>query len=234
MPLEHSAVVVEKRPLTPVVRHVVLRLEEPEAFVFQPGQIIQFVLEPKTLRLFSIASTPAMLPLLELCVDISPGGKGSQFIEGLAPGDRARFRGPFGVFTVPAAETRPLEFVATGAGIAPIRGMIQSLYEAGVSSTRSVTLTFGNRTVPDILYHEEWLALARRVRSFRYHPTLSQPSSEWTGLRGRVTETLSSRRGELARRAFFLCGGPQMVDDTRKVLEGLGVPERDVHFEKFI
>lgn len=234
MPVEHAAVVVEKRTLTPVVRHVVLQLEQPESFAFKPGQIIQFVLEPKTLRLFSIASPRVALPTLELCVDISPGGKGSQFIEKLTEGGRVQFRGPFGVFTVPATETRPLEFVATGAGIAPIRGMIQDLYGSDVAYDRPVTLTFGNRTVPDILYHEEWLALAARAPSFQYHPTLSQPPPEWTGLQGRVTDVLSSRRGEPQHRAFFLCGGPQMVDDTRKVLEALGVPERDVHFEKFI
>ncbi|MDP3685330.1 MAG: FAD-binding oxidoreductase [bacterium] len=234
MSAERSAVVVEKRTLTPWVRHVVLRLDEPATFAFKAGQIIQFILEPKTLRLFSIASIPAVLPLLDLCVDISPGGKGSQFIEGLTPGDRVQFRGPFGVFTVPAAETRPLEFVATGAGIAPIRGMIQSLYGVGVPSARPVTLTFGNRTIPNMLYHDEWLALVARVPSFRYLPTLSQPSSEWNGLHGRVTDVLPSRSGELEHRAFFLCGSAQMVDDTRKVLEDLGVPERDVHFEKFI
>lgn len=233
MPLEHSAVVVEKRSLTPVVRHVVLRLDEPGSFSFRPGQIIQFVLEPKTLRLFSLASTPPALPLLDLCVDISPGGKGSQFVERLTVGARVHFRGPFGVFTVPEAETRPLEFVATGAGIAPIRGMIRGLFEGDAPSERPVTLTFGNRTVPEILYHDEWLALAQRASSFRYHSILSQPSPEWSGLAGRVTDALPLRTAELPNRVFFLCGSPQMVDDARKVLERLGVPEADIHFEKF-
>lgn len=233
MPVEHSAVVVEKRALTPIVRHVVLRLEAPESFAFRPGQIIQFLVEPRALRLFSLASTPAALPLIDLCVDISPGGKGSRFIEACTPGDRVTFRGPFGVFTIPSAETRPLEFIATGAGIAPIRGILRSLFENPISTDRPVTLTFGNRTAADILYHEEWLALAQHAPSFRYHPTLSQPSNDWTGLRGRVTDVLPSRKAELEHRVFFLCGSPTMVDDTRKTLAQIGIPESDVHFEKF-
>ncbi|TSC63876.1 MAG: Na+-transporting NADH:ubiquinone oxidoreductase subunit F [Parcubacteria group bacterium Gr01-1014_106] len=233
MPVEHSAIVVEKRSLTPVVRHLVLRLDQPESFAFRPGHIIQFVVEPRTLRLFSLASTPAALPLIDLCVDISPNGKGSRFIEALTLGERVQFRGPFGVFTVPPEETRPLEFVATGAGIAPIRGMIQALYAHADASARPITLTFGNRTVGDILYHEEWRALEARVSAFRYLPTLSQSSAEWTGLRGRVTDVLPVRKAELAGRVFFLCGSPAMVDDTRNVLAQLGVPERDIHFEKF-
>jgi len=233
MPSERTAVVVEKRPLTPEVRHVVLRLDEPETFSFQPGQIIQFVLDPKTLRLFSLASAPAALPLIELCVDITPGGRGSQFIEGLRLGDRVQFRGPFGVFTVPLKEARPLEFVATGAGIAPIRGMLRGLFEAGNRFERPVALTFGNRRASDILYHDEWLALNAREPAFRYHATLSQPDAGWTGLHGRVTDVLPSRKDEFQNRVFFLCGSPQMVDDTRKVLEEIGIPERDIHFEKF-
>lgn len=228
---EHTARVLERRTLTPVVRHVVLRLESPGEFSFQPGQFIQFVLDRHTLRIFSIASSPTGLPLLELCADVSPGGRGSQFIEGLRPGQAVTFRGPFGMFTVPPTNTRPLEFVATGAGIAPIRAMIHELFQAG--GGRPVVLTFGNRTAADILYHDEWQKLAQRVPSFRYLPALSQPEETWSGARGRVTDLLPSRRTELSGRAFYLCGSPQMVDATRQVLRSLGVPEDDVHFEKF-
>lgn len=229
----HIAEVVEKRALTPAVRHVGLRLADASGFSFRPGQFIQFVLDERTLRQFSIASVPAKLPLIELCVDISPMGRGSRFIEGLELGDRVTFRGPFGVFTVPPAETRPLEFVATGAGIAPIRAMIFEVFERVHGAPSPVTLTFGNRTPSDAPYHDEWQALAARNPTFRYSPTLSQPSADWQGLQGRVTDALQSRKAEFPGRTFFLCGNPEMVDDARKLLGVLGIPEADVHFEKF-
>lgn len=230
---EHAALVVEKRALTPVVRHVVLELEDPASFRFVPGQFVQFVLGPRILRQFSIASARNELPRLDLCVDVSPGGQGSQFIEGLRPGQRVACRGPFGVFVVPEAEQRPLEFVATGAGIAPIRAMIRSLAEGVPGAERRMILTFGNRVEGDILYDEEWRARASRTASFQYVPALSQPSDAWTGARGRVTDLLAARAGALSGRVFLLCGSPQMVDDTRTVLARHGVPDADVHFEKF-
>lgn len=225
------AEVVEKRALTPAVRHVVLTVRDARGFTFRPGQFIQFILDERTLRQFSIASTPEALPRLDLCVDISPMGRGSRFVEGLEPGDHVTFRGPFGVFTVPEAETRPLEFVATGAGIAPIRSMIADAlqWQPGPSA---VTLTFGNRVPGDILYHREWQELAAREPRFRYHPTISQPTADWTGGRGRVTDVLGERT-DLAGRPFYVCGSPLMVDDTRQVLRERGVPEAEVHFEKF-
>jgi len=225
--------VVEQRPLTSVVRHVVLRLEEPAVLTFRPGQFVQFVLDEHTLRAFSIASPPGRLPLVELCADISPMGKGSRFIEGLQPGDQVTFRGPFGVFTLPPGQTRPLEFVAAGSGIAPLRAMLADLFTEGRPPAPATTLTFGNRTRADILYHEEWRALQVREPRFQYQPVLSQPASDWDGLRGRVTEILAARKAELGQRVFFLCGSPVMVDDTRQALAAFGVTEENVHFEKF-
>ena len=235
------AEVVEKKSLTPVVRHVVLTLRDAPGFTFRPGQFIQCVLDPtppnglrgagpKTLRQFSLASLPAELPQIEFCVDISPMGRGSRFIEGLRPGDRVTLRGPFGVFVLPNEATRPLEFVATGAGIAPIRSLIRSQLQRGASTP--VTLTFGNRTLDDILYQEEWERLAAQYPHFTFHPALSAGSDTWKGFHGRVTDVLEQRT-DLSERSFYICGSPEMVDDTRKTLAGLGIPDTDVHFEKF-
>ncbi len=229
----HRAHVAENRSLTPAVRHVSLRLVDAVPFSFRAGQFVQFVLDETTLRQYSIASVPRLLPVIELCADVSPGGRGSRFVEGLGVGDPVRFRGPFGVFTVPREESRPLEFVATGAGIAPIRAMIGAWADQGDASSPGVRLTFGNRLLADILYHEEWRSLAERSPVFSYCPTLSNPPQAWSGERGRVTEVLR-RRTDLAGRAFFLCGAPAMVDDVRMALETFGVPEADIHFEKFL
>lgn len=225
-----TAEVLEKKPLTPYVRHVALRVLDAPALTFRPGQFIQFVLDPRTLRQFSLASLPAALPVIELCVDISPMGRGSRFIEGLHHGNRVTFHGPFGVFAVSFAETRPLEFVATGAGIAPIRAMIADVLQR--PAVPPVVLTFGNRTADDILYHAEWRALAAQQPAFQYRPTLSQPPADWEGFGGRVTEVLAART-DLVGHAFYICGSPEMVDDVRNVLETAGVPQADVRFEKF-
>lgn len=225
-----TAEVVEKKSLTPVIRHVVLRLLDAPQFTFRPGQFLQYVLDRKTLRQFSLASLPAELPIIEFCVDISPMGRGSHFIEEVRPGDRVTLRGPFGVFTLPDEVRHPLEFVATGAGIAPIRSMIRSQLQRGASG--SVTLTFGNRTSDDILYREEWERLAAQFPHFTVQHALSAEPDTANGFHGRVTDFLE-RRTDLLERSFYICGSPEMVDNTRRVLASHGVPDIHIHFEKF-
>lgn len=225
-----SAEVVEKRSLTPDVRHVVLTLLNTPQFAFRPGQFLQCVLDARTLRQFSLASLPSELPRIEFCVDITPWGQGSRYIEGLSPGDRVTLRGPFGVFTLPENATGPLEFVATGAGIAPIRSMVRAWLQQGTNVP--VTLTFGNRRPEGILYHEEWTQLAFAYPHFTFQPTLSAAPETWRGLHGRVTDVLSAR-ADLVGRTFYLCGAPTMVDDARRVLASYGVPETHINFEKF-
>lgn len=220
--------VVENEALTPTVRHLSVALDR--EISFRAGQCIQLIIAaPRVLRTFSICSPPSQRRQFELCVDISPGGRGSLYVAGLRVGDRVPFRGPFGVFTVDDVR-RPLEFVATGAGIAPMRSMIRDLLERNVRTP--LQLLFGGRSEKHLLYHEEFLRLAGDTDTFRYVPTLSRPSRAWMGTRGRVTEVLG-RRTDLSGRAFYICGSPEMVDDVRKVLGGKGIPEDGIHFEKF-
>jgi ferredoxin-NADP reductase len=222
--------VLEKQRLSPKVYHLVLGKLSPGPMTFHAGQFIQFIIAPRVLRQFSMCSVPSQTAELEFCVDISPGGQGSRFVEFLQVGSTVVFRGPFGVFTVPEGERRTIEFVATGAGIAPIRSMLRDLLERRPEI--HARLLFGNRSQEHLLYHDELLTLAREHSRFTYVPALSQPAPDWTGERGRVTEILD-RGNDLLGRPYYLCGSPQMVDDTRKILAAKGVPERDVHFEKF-
>lgn len=227
---EFSAQLVEKRSLTPDVRHLRLRLVTPAEIAFRAGQFIQLLVAPRVLRQYSLCSPPSKKGEVELCADVSPGGEGSRFIEQLATGDVFRFRGPFGVFVLPEQAPEGLLFVATGAGIAPIRSMISDLLSRPAVPT--LRLLFGNRSADAILYDSEFRELARRGTAFQYIPTLSEPPSTWTGERGRVTDALS-RWPELPRSPIYICGSPAMVDDVRRVLRARGVPEENVHFEKF-
>lgn len=229
-PQEYVGRVVEKTYLTPKILHVRVKLEEPELIEFRAGQFIQIIIAPRTLRQYSICSPPSLKAELELCVDFSPGGEGSRFMIAAREGEDIRFRGPFGVFVVPETEHRPLAFIATGAGVAPIRSMVHDALAR--QSGGALELLFGNRSEDDLLYDGEFRDLAARDTRFRYHPTLSSPGAGWQGERGRVTEILE-RQETLAGRPYFICGSPAMVDDTRKVLAARGVPERDTHFEKF-
>jgi ferredoxin-NADP reductase len=72
--------------------------------------------------------------------------------------------------------------VATGTGLAPLASMVRQLdHEAGSGGPAPprVTLLHGNRTRPELAFHDELAAIARAGRfDFAYVPTVSRPGDE--------------------------------------------------------
>ena len=65
------------RRLTPEILEVDLRLLEPAEFVFEAGQWVSVPLGPKSVRAYSVTSTPVNRRWITLCADVAPGGIGS-------------------------------------------------------------------------------------------------------------------------------------------------------------
>jgi ferredoxin-NADP reductase len=93
-PRECRARVDASRHLAPAILEVDLRMEEPPALEFDAGQWVSVPFGPKTVRAYSIASTPQSPKVLTLCADVAPGGLGSAWFRALTPGDEVRFKGP--------------------------------------------------------------------------------------------------------------------------------------------
>ncbi|MBI4230199.1 MAG: FAD-dependent oxidoreductase [Planctomycetes bacterium] len=106
--------------LTPRLRLVRLRPETP--FPYRAGQFLSVEVAPCKRRAYSFAGDPGS-ELVDLLVDVAPGGDGSRFVEGLSTGDAILAYGPQGGFVLP----RPLAPVTVAVGVdvgaAPIRSM---------------------------------------------------------------------------------------------------------------
>lgn len=101
-------------------------------------------------------------------------GVASNYLCDLKPGDKARLTGPSGKrFVLPVApHEHSYIFFATGTGIAPFRGMLLDLLQAGVQSP--IVLVMGSAYASDLLYHEELQELARRHSNFTYLTAISR------------------------------------------------------------
>ena len=99
-------------------------------------------------------------------------GRFSPFLFSLQPGGEIDFKGPYGAFILRRPVSDSL-FVATGTGIAPFRSILQAKLRE--HADRRFTLIFGVRHEYGLLYHEEFLALARACPNFDYQPTLTRP-----------------------------------------------------------
>lgn len=204
-------------------------LEKPEGFFFKPGQFVLFdvalIDNPADIqtRAFSIASSPKESELL-FVAKMKDGGRASRWIaEVLREGTQVALQGPFGNFTMRETD-RPILFVATSTGIAPFRSMIKE----GIG--RPIEIVFGIRGEEDIFWLDE-LGVPRE----HIHMTISQPSENWKGSRGRVQTLIPAVVPNLALHDVYVCGNPDMTKELKKLcLETWGVPKAQLHVEGYI
>jgi propane monooxygenase reductase subunit len=213
-------------PLTPDIRLLRLRPEEP--LEFKPGQYVDIRIpgEDGAHRSFSMANTGS--DVLEFMIKLYPGGRFSGLLAdgSIKPGDELEVTGPYGVFTLRASSPRRLLFLGGGAGMAPILSLLRSLSAAG--SERSATYYYGARTEVDLFGLEE---LAGLPGSFV--PALSEDCDGWAGERGLITDVVDRCEADLSDVDAYVCGPPPMVDAAIAVLERRGVPEAHIYFDKF-
>ena len=210
-------------------------LVDPKAMCFDAGQYIIFYLPPPKLKhTMSIASPPSREGDIEILQYRVPGGEGSMWFTGLAPGDPVRFLGPLGTFVLSCDTVRPIVFVATGSGIAPIRSMIvDTLKGQGTINNKHMTLFWGLRHEADVFWKDEFEAMTAAHTNFRFMLTLSQPTDAWKGARGRVTEHVMKEIENLKDAEFYLCGNRAMIVDMRGILAQNGVPLDQIFTETF-
>src|SRR5262249_25689642 len=104
LPIQQAvAEVVSKDPVTHDMRHLVLRLVEPQDLRFCPGQYVDITIPgTEETRSFSMANISARESgQLEFVIKVYPDGRFSHFLDTeLEVGDRLDLSGPFGVFTL--------------------------------------------------------------------------------------------------------------------------------------
>ncbi len=229
----YKAKVLAKNQLTEKIYQLDLALPQP--FSFKAGQCVGFRVSESYKRLYSIASLPADPKNLSFCIDVSPMGQASKFILGLASGSEFEIEGPYGAF-VAGLDSQDLLFVATGAGVAPFKGIISDLLQKGFS--KKITLLFGVRHQADLFYQDYFEALAQAHSNFEFLPTLSQPiaqpKGDWQGIKGRVTEYLEKNIQQYIGRTAYVCGSIGMVKDVRAFLLAKGFNQKQIKIEIFV
>jgi ferredoxin--NADP+ reductase len=139
-------------------------------------------------------------------------GVASNLLCDLEVGDKVLLTGPSGKrFLIPRnADDHDFVFFATSTGIAPFRGMIHDLLEAGVRSR--VVLVAGSPYRSDLLYHPHFQSLQAQHPNFAYIPTLSRepqgdgkPPMHVQGRFGEVIAQLGSSF-EDGRALVYMCG----------------------------
>jgi ferredoxin-NADP reductase len=230
-PRECKAEVAAVRWLTPTVIEVDVRVLEPEDFTFEAGQWISVPFGPKTVRAWSMVSSPTRKGSFTLSVDVAPGGIGSQWLRALKPGDPMQFKGPTGGFVFNRADPRRALFVAEEIGIVPIRSIVAWLYETGYG--RPNGLIFWAQTPDGLIYDADFRSLSRRFPAFSYVPAVREPPPTWRGEKGELPEVVERMVHSVDRLIVYVCGGGETINRIREVLVKKGMDRKSIKWEKF-
>ncbi len=216
-----------------------LRLPMNENMRFMAGQYVDFLLKDGKRRSYSIASKPSAegVSHIELHIRHVPGG---HFTDRLFAGEVKerevmRFEGPLGSFYLREDSNKPIIFLASGTGFAPIKAMIEHAVARG--SQRPMQLYWGCRKPADLYMAalpEQW---AREVPGFRYVPVLSEVSAQdgWQGRTGLVHQAVMADHPDLSGHEVYACGVPVMVDAAqRDFLAQCGLPEDAFFADSFL
>ncbi|MFQ8433656.1 ferredoxin--NADP reductase [Amaricoccus sp. W119] len=157
---------------------MVIRLDKPEGFRFQPGQAV-YLSVPDPLekpdgrgkvRVFSIASAPRD-PMLEI-VTRQTGSSFKRTLAAAEIGAPLRIEGPYGDLALRGDTERPAVFLAGGIGITPFLSMLRDAARQGLS--RRMVLFYGNRTPESAAFLPELRALERRDPRFTLITTFTE------------------------------------------------------------
>ena len=217
-----------------------LQLPSTEKFKFKAGQYIEFLLKDNKRRAYSMASAPHEDGPLELHIRHLPGGLFTDVVFGVDPTkalkekDILRFEGPLGSFFLREDSDKPIIFIASGTGFAPIKAIVNHIRHEGIE--RPITLYWGGRR-PSDLYQDalckEWESA---IKNFKYVPVISDALAEdnWQGRTGFVHAAAVADFPDMSGHQVYACGAPIVIssamnDFTKKCQ----LPEEEFYADSF-
>lgn len=204
---------------SPDVMLMKLQLPANEVFKYHAGQYVEFLLRDGDRRSYSMANAPhtqAQAPVIELHLRHMPGGKFTDTVfSTMKERDLLRMEAPLGTFYLREESTKPVIFLASGTGFAPIKSIIE--FMLAQQSTRPITLYWGCRSKQDLYLMDLPQQWAAGPAGLRFVPVLSEPRPEdaWSGRTGFVHRAVMEDFPDLSGHQVYACGAPAMVEAAR-------------------
>jgi CDP-4-dehydro-6-deoxyglucose reductase len=188
-----------------------LKLPTNERLQFFAGQYIDILQKDGKPRSFSLANAPHDDALLELHIRNIAGGAFTQHVfNGMKERDILRIKGPLGTFFLREDSPKPIIFVASGTGFAPVKAIIEHALQIGLQ--RQMHLYWGVRKAED-LYMQDRL-LEWQARGIKYTPVVSD--EVWDGRTGFVHQAVLEDYKDLSGHQVYACGAPVVVEAAHR------------------
>ena len=170
---------------------------------------------------FSLSEAPDGVSMR---ITVRGSGDFTKRIHELRVGSRVIAEGPFGVFTPDLRTRETVLLIAGGIGITPLRAMLETL-------DCPATLIWRIASQDDIIFEHELrdLAVSRGVDVQFVVGDHRVPGGDQL----LAAPQLLERCPDIVDRDVFICGPPAMADAAAAAVRQLGVPNRQIHSERF-
>jgi len=221
------------------VMRVTLQLPAADPFLFYPGQYLDILLKDGSRRSYSMANAPADDNRVELHIRHMLGGMFTDTVFGvgekvLKPREILRVEAPLGSFFLREDSDKPIVFLASGTGFAPIRAILQHMVVT--DNHRPAVLYWGGRRPADLYLSSEARGFEDSLMHFHYVPVVSDAllEDDWQGDTGFVHHAVMKDLPDLSGYQVYACGAPIMVESARRdFVRQCGLPEEEFFADAF-
>jgi predicted ferric reductase len=174
----------------------------------------------RTAHPFSLSAAPTPT---HLRLTVKALGDGSGKLQQVEPGTWLIAEGPYGAVTARRRTHRDVLLIAGGVGITPMRALFQTIPHG---PGQDLLLLYRVRSPSDIVFRDELERIAQR-RGARVQYLFSDRVGPLTADMFRYLVP------NLLDRDVYLCGPPGLADTVRRSLKDAGLPNRQLHEERF-
>ncbi len=232
-----------RRDLNPDTAHFTFRRRDGKPLHLTAGQFIRLYFPDGNKEAFRSYSVGTILPAneadtkdIEIAVSWVPGGLATGHLQPMQPGDGLRASGPYGRFVLPEPIWHRYLLIATGTGVTPYRAMLNELRKR-LQTGAEVYVIMGARDESGLLYEADFEKVQAEFPDFHYLPCLSRVPRDTpkpNDMHGHVQDAIKSLDINPATDIAYLCGNPNMVDETFVQLKEEGLPVAQIRREKYV
>ena len=173
--------------------------------------------------------------------DVNPG-IASSYIFTLKPGDKVLMSGPYGDFHPIFDSKNEMMWIGGGAGMAPLRAQIMHMTKTLHTTDRKMNFFYGARALNEVFYLDDFLKLEKEFPNFKFHLALDRPdpAADAAGVKYTpgfvhqvIYDTYLKDHESPEDIEYYMCGTGPMSAAVNKMLDSLGVPPENVHYDNF-
>ena len=221
-------VITDIKEQTPDVK--TFRIEAPDGgklFEHMPGQCAMISVPGVGEAMFSITSSPTKKEYQEF--SIKRCGVLTDYLHTMEVGDQITVRGPYGN-SFPVEEEikgKKLLFIAGGIGLAPLRSVIQYVFD-NRGNYGPINILYGSRSKEDLVDLDEIQQFWVKEQEVHVYLTIDRQEEGWNGHVGFVPSYLKEL-DFAPDQTVLVCGPPVMIKFVLQALEEMGFDKTQVY-----